>query len=132
MNPLRRQKPPREFRMSVLRPSESRFYWLRADGLPQSVLQPTFLAGQSKGVVKAMVLSAHITPGNTIYLTSGAKSHSVWLSPDLVNFTKRVQINVRGTQKFHGMVQPSVEAILEDFRLRADRQTIYTARIDLN
>jgi acetyl esterase/lipase len=132
MNPLRRQKPPREFRMSVLRPSESRFYWLRADGLPQSVLQPTFLAGQSKGVVKPMVLRAKITPGNTIYLTSGAKSHSVWLSPDLVNFSQRVLVNLRGTQKFHGMVHPSVEAILEDFRLRADRQTLYTARIDLN
>ena len=47
MEPLRRQKPPREFRMSVLRPSESRFYWLRADGLPPSVLEPTFMAGRS-------------------------------------------------------------------------------------
>jgi hypothetical protein len=39
---------------------------------------------------------------------------------------------VHTTQKFHGMVHPSVEAILEDYRLRADRQTLYTARVDLN
>lgn len=132
MDAQRRQKPPRDFKMSVLRPSESRFYWIRADGLPQSVLQPTFLAGAARGVVKPMLLSAKITPGNTIYLLSGARSHSVWLSPDLVNFARRVSIHVRGTQKFQGMVHPSVEAILEDYRLRADRQTLYTTRIDLN
>jgi pimeloyl-ACP methyl ester carboxylesterase len=132
MEPLRRQKPPREFRMSVLRPSESRFYWLQAESLPQSVMEPTFLAGPAKGVVKPMVLSAKITPGNTIYLMSGGKSNSVWLSPDFVNFSQRVQITLRGTQKFHGIVRQSVEAILDDFRLRADRQTLYTARIDLN
>jgi pimeloyl-ACP methyl ester carboxylesterase len=132
MDPLRRQKPPREFRMSVLRPSESRFYWLQADSLPQSVLEPTFLAGSAKGVVKPMVLRAKITPGNTIYLMSGGKSNTVWLSPDLINFSQRVQITLRGTQKFHGTVHPSLEAILDDFRLRADRQTLYTARIDLN
>jgi len=132
MEPLRRQKPPREFRMSVLRPSESRFYWLQADGLPQSVLEPTFMAGPAKGVVKPMVLRAKITPGNTIYLMSGGKSNTVWLSPDLINFSQRVQITLRGTQKFHGKVHPSVEAILDDFRLRADRQSLYTARLDLN
>ncbi len=133
MEGMRRQKPPREFRMSVLRPSESRFYWLRADGLPQSVVQPTFLAGPTHGNVKPMILNAKITPGNTIYvLSSGGKSHSIWLSPDLVNFAQPVSIHVRGTQKFHGKVHPSIEAILEDYRLRADRQTLYTARIDIN
>jgi hypothetical protein len=105
---------------------------VQADGLPQSVLEPTFMAGPAKGVVKPMVLKAKITPGNTIYLMSGGKSNTVWLSPDLVNFAQRVQITLRGTPKFHGTVRPSLEAILDDFRLRADRQSIYTARIDLN
>ncbi len=80
-----------------------------------------------------MILRAKITPGNTIYvLSSGGKSHSIWLSPDLVNFSQRVSIHVRGAEKFHKTVHPSIEAILEDYRLRADRQTLYTARIDLN
>ena len=63
---------------------------------------------------------------------SGGKSNTVWLSPDLVNFSQRMQVTLRGTQKFHGKVHPSVEAILDDFRLRADRQSLYTARLDLN
>jgi predicted esterase len=132
MEGMRRQKPPRDFKMSVLRPSESRFYWLRADGLPQSVLQSTVLAGPASGTIRPMVLGGKITPGNTIYIFSGAKSHSIWLSPDLINFGQRVSIHVHTTQKFHGMVHPSIEAILEDYRLRADRQTMYTARVDLN
>lgn len=132
MEPLRRQKPPRDFHMSVLRPSESRFYWVQADELPQSVLEPTFLAGPAKGVVRPMVFKAKITAGNTIYLQSGGKSNTVWLSPDLVNFSQRVQIILRGSTKFRGLVHPSLAAILDDFRLRADRQALYTARIDLN
>ena len=134
MESIRRQKPPKEFRMSVLRASESRFYWVRADELPSSILEPTFLAGGSHVNVKPMVLRAKIstgTAGNTIYVLSSAKSHSVWLTPDLVNFAQRISIHVRGIQKFHGMVKPSVEAILEDYRLRADRQTLYSARVDL-
>lgn len=117
--------------MKVLRPSESRFYWLRADGLPQSVREPVVLAGPARGNVKPMTFGAKITPGNTIYLKSGAKSHALWLSPDLVNFENRVAVRFNSAQKFNGRVQPSTEAILEDFRHRADRQRLYTVRLDL-
>lgn len=132
MEPLRREKPPRDFQMSVLRASESRFYWLRADGLPASILEPVVLAGPSRGPVHPMLFGGKITPGNTIYLTSGAKSHTIWLSPDLINFSKRVTVSLRASERFRGMVHPSVEAILDDYRLRADRQVLYTARIEIN
>ncbi len=95
-------------------------------------MEPTLLAGPSRGNVHAMQLGAKITPGNTIYLYSGGKSNSIWLNPDLINFSQRVSVHRGGADKFHGMVHASVEAILEDYRLRADRQTLYTARIDLN
>jgi pimeloyl-ACP methyl ester carboxylesterase len=132
MDAQRRRKPPREFTMKVLRPSESRFYWLRADGLPESVLESTVLAGPSRGPIRPMSLGAKITAANSIWLTSGAKSHTVWLNPDLINFEQRVTVRLRGSQKFHNFVKPSIEAILEDYRLRADKQTLYTARLDLD
>jgi hypothetical protein len=133
MEPLRRRKLPREFDMKILRPTENRFYWLRADELPSSVLQPLVFVGSGRANIQPMPLGAKITPaGNTIYLTSAAKSHTVWLAPELISFDKRISIRLRGQQKYHGVPHPSIEAILEDFRFRADKQLLYTARIDLD
>jgi hypothetical protein len=132
MEPLRRQKAPRDFVMSVLRPSENRFYWLRAEGLPRSVTESSVLAGPSRGTIMPMHLGGKITPGNTIRLTSGAKVHTVWLSPELASFEKPITIMQGSMQKYHKLPKRSIEDVLDDFATRADRQMIFTTRIDLN
>jgi pimeloyl-ACP methyl ester carboxylesterase len=133
MEPLRRQKAPQDFVMSVLRPSENRFYWLRAEGLPKKVTESTVLAGPSRGTVTPMHLGGKIvSPGNIIRLTSGAKTHTIWLSPELVSFEKPVTIMHGSTQKYHKLPKASIEDILDDFSTRADRQMIFTTRIDVN
>ena len=124
MEGLRRQKPPREFRMSVLRPSESRFYWLRADGLPRvgSCSRPSWPAQPTvPGRVKPMVLvaSRSILPGTirfTSYPPVGRATASGSRPTLSITSRGRVSIHIRGTQKFHGIVKPSSEAILEDYR----------------
>jgi pimeloyl-ACP methyl ester carboxylesterase len=130
MEPLRRQKAPRDFEMHVLRPSESRFYWLQAGNLPQSVMESNVLAGH--GSVTPMRLAGRISPGNTIRIFSPAKSHTIWLSPDLASFEKRATINVKGVDKYHKVPKSSIRDILDDYSSRADRQLIYTAKIDVN
>ncbi|HEV8068443.1 MAG TPA: hypothetical protein VGP76_11955 [Planctomycetaceae bacterium] len=133
MEPLRRQKAPQDFVMSVLRPSENRFYWLRAEGLPKKVTESTVLAGPSRGTVIPMHLGGKIvSPGNIIRLTSGAKTHTIWLSPELVSFEKPVTIMHGSTQKYHKLPKASIEDILDDFSTRADRQMIFATRIDVN
>jgi hypothetical protein len=133
MEPLRRQKPPHDFAMHVLRASENRFYWLRANDLPRSVTESPVLAGSEHGTVTPMRLEGKIiSPGNIIRLTSRAKTHTVWLSPELVSFEKPVTILSGGKQKYHKMPKSSIEDVLDDFAARADRQWIYTVRLDVN
>jgi len=132
MESQRRQKTPSDFVMHVLRPSENHFYWLRAEGLPKSVTESNVLAGPSHGTISPMHLEGKISPGGTIRVKSSAKSHTVWLSPELVSFEKPITIMLREMRKYHKVPKSSIEDILDDFSARADRQMIFTARIKLN
>jgi pimeloyl-ACP methyl ester carboxylesterase len=132
MEGQRRQKVPHDFVMHVLRPSENHLYWLSAAGLPKSVTESNVLAGPSHGSISPMHLEGKISPGGTIRVKSTAKSHTVWLSPELISFEKPIKVMVRDMQKHIKQPKSSIEDILDDFSSRADRQLIYTARIDLN
>jgi pimeloyl-ACP methyl ester carboxylesterase len=128
----RRQKTPHDFVMHVLRPSENRFFWLRAEGLPKSVSESNVLAGASRGPVSPLHIEGKISPGGTIRVKSAAKSHTIWLSPELVSFEKPITIMLREMRKYHKVPKSSIDDILDDFSTRADRQMIFTARIELN
>jgi hypothetical protein len=79
-----------------------------------------------------MHLGAKISPGNTLRLTSRAKTHTIWLNPELASFEKPLTIMHGSAQKYHKVPQASIKDILDDFATRADRQVIFTARIDVN
>ena len=46
-------------------------------------------------------------------------------------FNKRLLIRWQGRQKFNDFLQPELETLLEDFRVRGDRQMLFWSRIDL-
>jgi len=127
----RRAKYVKRFEMKVLRPSENHFYWIQAHGLPDNALDTSVLAGNKR--VTPMTLDAHITPGNSVRISrSGAKRHIIWLSPELIDFDKRVKVEYRGRQRFNGFLKPDIETILEDFRVRGDREKLYWTRLDID
>ncbi len=77
-----------------------------------------------------MILSASVSPGNTLTIKSGADLNTIWLSPGVVDFERRLNVRVNGRSKWNAFVRPELETILEDFRVRADRQKIYWATLD--
>lgn len=119
-----RQRYPREIEISTLRPNNNRFYWLKAHTIPD-----VKFTGSPK------TISGSIKDGSdrwtTIAINSPAKEHTLWLSPDMVDFNLRVQVTVKGRRKFNDFVESDVEAILEDLRLRGDRQKVYQARLEV-
>jgi pimeloyl-ACP methyl ester carboxylesterase len=127
-----RQKLPKAFEVRVLRASEDRFFWLQSEDPPASVLQPLVLAGESRGEIRPMIVKGDILPGNAVVLTSAAKRHTIWLNSDVAKLDQRLVVRLRGPQKFSGIPKTSVQAVLQDFRQRWDRQRIFTARIDLD
>ncbi len=127
----RRARDPHELEMRVLRPFDNRFYWVQLDEMPANVMRPIVWEGSRSRRVSPMQLAVRITPGNTLYLRSGAGRHTLWLTPELVDFDQRLTVRKGSRQLFNDFVKPDIAAILDDFRIRADRQRLYWARLDL-
>ena len=127
---LHRRTPlPKEISMNVLRPSDTRFYWLQAREIPANVTQATVLAETPGKKIDPMNLDGKVTDGNSIYIKSASGSHTVTLIPGLVDFEKRVVIRQNTRQKFNDFVQPDLGVILEDLRVRGDRRRVFQAQI---
>jgi hypothetical protein len=93
-----------------------------------NALPLTETRGQRKRPLK---LTAKITVGNSIHVNSAARATTLWLSPNLIDFDRRVQVTVNGRRGKSRFVQPSIAAMIDDFRNRADREKLYWARIDI-
>ena len=128
-----RRKPIQEyldFEVKTLRSFDNHFHWIQAGTLPQELFQPIVWEDRHKKI-RDMPISGKITPGGTVYVTHPGKTTTIWFSPDMINFDERVRVHVNGTEQFNGSLTPSVEALLEDLRTRADRQRLFWARLDL-
>jgi pimeloyl-ACP methyl ester carboxylesterase len=60
---------------------------------------------------------------------AAAKEFSIWLSPDMVDFSKKITIDAKGTTRRYD-INGSTDTILQDVLGRADRQHPFWARID--
>jgi hypothetical protein len=67
---------------------------------------------------------------NLIRLTvNGVKRLDVWLSPKLVDFKRPFDLRIQERKYFKGQIKLEFEPILEDLRVRGDRQQLYWHRI---
>ena len=134
MDRLERKRSVQKIEATVLRPLDNRFYWIEAEDLPASVLQSSVLpTGKQKARISPMTLEATILDGSEDYtainINSGAKRHILELSPDLIDYNKRLKIRHRSSQKYNDFPEPSIETMLDDFRERADRQKLVWTKI---
>ena len=82
----------------------------------------------------AASLQGRIAEGNQIIVNvRGLKQLTVWLSRDMVDFTKPVTVRVNGGILWNNRrVTPSLATLMEDFYERRDRQRLFLAKIDLD
>ena len=71
-----------------------------------------------------LLVRGSVPTNNTLVLTAGNSRTTIWLSPEMVDFKVRVNITVGGRRPsgVPAMIKPSVETMLEDLRVRGDRQ----------
>lgn len=117
-----RPAPPKQFNVCTLSRSNNRFFWVTAERLPRDYQLP--LPRKSSTRIVPMQIELSVTPGNTIYLKSSADSHSLRLTPDLVDFQKRLVVRVSGDAVFSGFVKPRIKYMLEELRNRGDRKRL--------
>lgn len=128
MRQYTRRGDPEEFKFEAMRTSENRIHWLTFDGLPPGVLGSDTNPNKAK---RPMEITAQVLKGsNTLVIKCGATRTSVWLTPDLVDFDKRLTVRLNSAVKWNAAIRPDVPRMLEDLRLRGDRQQLYWAVLD--
>ncbi len=124
----RRNFFPKEFLCHSMRPWDNFFWWAEVEDMPSASLvlpanwPPT-------GTVQTARIEGHVTEKNRVSLKTGAGHATVWLSPEMVDFAKRLSVTVNGRERGQS-VEPSAKVLLEDVRTRGDRQHPFWAKVD--
>ncbi|QDV74044.1 Alpha/beta hydrolase family protein [Planctomycetes bacterium K2D] len=131
MNRKRRGPPPEEFECFTMRPWDNFFWWIEASGLPEKSMTAPAEWPPDRGVRAASIRGRKFS-GNKLGLYTGAEKVTVWLSPELVNFTEPIEIEHNGKRLVarDERVQPDLKTLLEDVRTRADRKRPYWAKVE--
>ncbi len=121
----RRFHEVKTFECSTMRNTDNYFWWYEVHGIRDSKLVHPHLWDLTKS--KSDLQISFKVNENRFILQGHEANATIWLSPDLVDFSQRIRIS----DKFNDAVQPSTRVLLEDVRRRADRQHPFWAKIDL-
>ena len=55
----------------------------------------------------------------------------IWLGPKSVDFSRRIEVEVNGRVKFRQVAKPDLGPMLEDLRVRGDRQQMYWLKVSV-
>lgn len=154
MNKKKRNQPARELgrfhtaggsgeEFKTLRRTDNRFYWL---GASSGSFDEKLLADPTEfpKYPRPVTLQASISVGNESggkaakiwnqvnVRVKGVKQVSIWLAPNMIDFTKPVTIRVNS--EAHGkseIIAPSLPLLLEEYFQSGDKQRLYYAKIDV-
>ena len=133
----RRKKAPDEFKCNTYRPWDNFFWWVEVNDverkntiLPEEWFgaKPETPDGKNKpaAVIDTGFTKNAATGNYSIKLRCPASNATLWFSAETFDMTKRFKVNGQSIT-----VEPSVQTLLEDVRLRRDRQHPFRARVDL-
>jgi hypothetical protein len=105
------------------------FWWLEVDKIPaKDVVLPIHWPPKTD-MLAVRIEGKYLSSQNKFIVRAFKDSRvTLWLSPELVDFGRLIEVSGRGTD-FRGMVSPNRQVLLEDVRRRADRQHPYWARL---
>ncbi len=125
-----RGKPPAQFECKSLRPWDNFFWWLECRDFPeQFMMHPTDWSGRR---ARPAQVEGKIQSENRLFAKSAAKQTTIWLSPDIVDFSKPIRVTLNGRKLAlpEVGVHPDALVLLEDVRTRADRQRPFWAKLE--
>lgn len=123
-----RREPPEEFQCNTMRPWDNFFWWIEGQDFPGAVYPQNWpQSGARPTQVEGEILSQNILSAR-----SASARTTIWLSPDIVDFSRpiRVRLNGKRITDARGMITPQLEVLLEDVRTRADRLRPYWAKLE--
>jgi pimeloyl-ACP methyl ester carboxylesterase len=122
---------PKEFSVATMRTWDNFFWWFEGrDFPPRAMVDP--IDWPPKRGVRPLEITGKLTANNGLSLSTGDVKATVWLSPELVDFDRRVSITINGRVLKSGgfVVEPDLGVMLEDVRTRADRLHPFWAKVE--
>lgn len=118
----------------TMRPWDRFFWWIEMEQAPaRTVVLPADWPPPSPirpFEIEAKTMPPGTIPTNTLVARCGADRVRIWLSPELVDFTRPVTVTLDGRRLWKDEVVPDKRTLLEDLRLRADRQHPFWAVVE--
>ena len=117
-----RPAQPKDFEIRTLRKTDHRFFWVTAAGLPRDYVLPV-PAGVAQKIMP-MEIEARVTPGNTVHVKALTENITLRLTPELVDFDKKVVIRIGNQKKYSIFLKPEMSVLLEELHQRGDRKRL--------
>ena len=130
MDKRRRDPYPKEFEVVSARESDNRFYGITIrEFKPGRTTAPQAASPDGKNLKPATLKFKSSTLSNLYSIqVDGINRMDVWLSPKLIDFKKKFEVRI-GNKSLKQLAKPGPGQMLEDLRLRGDRQQIYWLKI---
>ncbi len=64
--------------------------------------------------------------------TNRIRRYTLFLNQNLVDFSKPVIVETNGKVSYEGMVEPSIDTLLQEVRHRSDTHTLFPAKLTLD
>ncbi|MGE3822309.1 MAG: PHB depolymerase family esterase, partial [Isosphaeraceae bacterium] len=131
MESRRRDPNPKSFEVLSARDSDVRFYGLVVREFQQGrTTSPEAVDPFGKNLKPATLSMRSSAASNLIDLrTVGVRKLDIWISPDLIDFKRKVEIRINRDTYYKGNVKPDLQAFLEDLRIRGDREQVYWLKV---
>ncbi|MGD0899301.1 MAG: tetratricopeptide repeat protein [Thermoguttaceae bacterium] len=123
---------PHEFDCVTMRSWDNYFWWAEVSGQPPGTVVAPGNWPPPRGA-PALHIKGYTRANNNLILSTGTKTTTVWLAPQMVDFQNRIEISLNGHRVSlpRPFIQPSLEVMLEDARTRGDRQHPFWAKVEV-
>ena len=134
MDRRRRDPTPKSYEVFTARTSDDRFYGLVVrEFSPGRTTAPEGAEVLGQNLNPARIRMSSSTLSNMVrFDVNGVQRFDLWLSPKLIDFKRKPDVRVNTWSYMgRGQVKLDIETMLEDVRMRCDRQQIYWYRLSL-
>jgi pimeloyl-ACP methyl ester carboxylesterase len=121
---------PKQFMAYTMRPWDNYFWCVELHDMPAAqMVEPAAFPPPRSTLPFSFEFRAN---GNVIGVPVRNARVTLWLSPEMVDFNRSIEVTIGGSRVAtpRGIIKPSVETILEDVRLRGDRQHPFWAKVE--
>ncbi len=131
MNRKKRNFAVKDFTVQSMRPWDNFFWWVEMSEFPPKTMVDPQDWPPPRNTIGSTT-KAMINANNGITLSTGADRTTLWLSPELVDFKRKITFTVNrgGLRMAQPFIEPDAKIILEDVRTRGDRQHPFWAKVE--